>query len=262
MIEGFRIIDAHCHPIAEPDVSIINAYGTPDNTKDVFTEMRNAGLDFCCGSVIKPDKEPKDFSSFARTNAAGYRIEREYPDFYQTGIRINPLFVKDSLAELEKYHKLGVTWVGELVPYSSGYSSYSSPEILEIFSVVRDLGMTVSVHSPDEEDIAKLMENLPGLNVVAAHPGEKPRVMLRVELMKRFPGLYWDLSGTGLFRWGMLKYMVDQCGPEKILFGTDFPICNIAMQIYGVLSEHISDEARVAIFSGNFERLCGRKKQG
>ena len=50
----------------------------PDNTKDFFAEMRNAGLDFCCGSVIKPDKEPRDFSSFARTNAAGYRIERGY----------------------------------------------------------------------------------------------------------------------------------------------------------------------------------------
>ena len=42
MIEGFRIIDAHCHPIAGPDESLINAYGTPDNTKDFFTEMRNA----------------------------------------------------------------------------------------------------------------------------------------------------------------------------------------------------------------------------
>ena len=78
--------------------------------------------------------------------------------------------------------------------------------------------------------------------------------------MKRFPTLHWDISGTGLFRWGMLKYLVDTCGAEKLLFGTDFPICNIAMQIHGVLSEHIPDEARAAIFSGNFDRLCGRGK--
>ena len=181
-----------------------------------------------------------------------------YPDFYQPGIRINPRFVRESIAEVEKYHRLGVSWVGELVPYSSGYDSYSSSEILEIFAVVRDFGMTLSIHPTDNADITRLMENMPGLQVVAAHPGERPNVLERAEMMKRFPGLHWDICGTGLFRWGMLKYLVDQCGAEKLLFGTDFPICNIAMQIYGVLSEHISDEAKKAIFSGNFDRLSGR----
>ena len=32
------------------------------------------------------------------------------------------------------------------------------------------------------------------------------------------------------------------------------------MQIYGVLAEHISDEAKTAIFSGNFKRLSGRNQ--
>lgn len=258
MIEGFRIVDAHCHPIAAPGESLVNAYGTPDNTADFFAEMRTAGVDFCCGSVIKSNPDPKDFSGFARANAEAFRLWKEYPDFYQPGIRINPRFVRESIAEVEKYHRLGVSWVGELVPYSSGYDSYSSPEILEIFAVVRDFGMTLSIHPTDNADIIRLMENMPGLQVVAAHPGERPNVLERAEMMKRFPGLHWDICGTGLFRWGMLKYLVDQCGTEKLLFGTDFPICNIAMQIYGVLGEHISDEARKAIFSGNFDRLSGR----
>ena len=110
----------------------------------------------------------------------------------------------------------------------------------------------------DNADIEKLMTNLPDLNVVAAHPGERNNVLERAEMMKRHKNLYWDLSGTGLFRWGMLRYLVEQCGTEKLLFGTDFPICNISMQVYGVLSERISDEAKAAIFSGNYDRLCGR----
>ena len=259
MIEGFRIVDAHCHPIIDSlDASKINAYKTPDTTAGFISEMRAFGVDFCVGSVIYPVHEPKDFSLFAQTNAAGFELEKQYPDFYQTGIRINPLFIKDSLAELEKYHKQGVTWVGELVPYISGYTSYSSPEILEIFAVARDLKMTVNIHSMDNADIEKLMTNLPDLNVVAAHPGERSNVLERAEMMKRHKNLYWDLSGTGLFRWGMLRYLVEQCGTEKLLFGTDFPICNISMQIYGVLSERISDEAKAAIFSGNYDRLSGR----
>ena len=58
----------------------------------------------------------------------------------------------------------------------------------------------------------------------------------------------------------MLRYMVEQCGAEKLLFGTDFPICNISMQVYGVLSEKISEEAKAAIFSGNYDRLSGRSR--
>ena len=258
MIEGFRIVDAHCHPVSENVNSLVNRYGSPVTAGEFFSEMRSFGIDLCCGSVIKQIKDPQDFSQFAETNEAGFLLEKEYPGFYQTGIRINPLFKKESLAELEKYHRNGVTWLGELVPYMSGYTSYTSPEILEIFAAARDLGMTVNIHTMDADDIDKLMAELPDLKVVAAHPGDGSLVMTHTELLKRHKNLHWDISGTGLFRWGMLRYMVEQCGAEKILFGTDFPICNVSMQIYGVLSERISDEAKAAIFSGNFDRLCGR----
>ena len=258
MIEGFRIVDAHCHPIAENVDSLVNRYGSPVNSKDFFSEMRSFGLDFCCGSVIKSIPSPQDFSEFAACNEAGFQLEKEYPEFYQTGIRINPLFKKESVAEIEKYHKAGVTWIGELVPYMSGYRSYSSPEMLEILAVARDLGMTVNIHTIEDDDIDKLMANLPDLKVIAAHPGDCSQLIAHTEMLKRHKNLYWDISGTGLFRWGMLRYMVEQCGAEKILFGTDFPICNISMQIYGVLSERISDEAKAAIFSGNYDRLSGR----
>ena len=261
MIEGFRIVDAHCHPINDNLAnSKFNAYGSPDNAVDFFADMRAYGMDFCVGSVIRSTKEPVDFTPFAETNAAGFELEEKYSDFYQTGIRINPLFVKDSIAELEKYHKKGVTWIGELVPYMSGYTSISTPEILEIFGVARDMGMTVNIHSPGTEDLDRLMKNLPDLKVVAAHPGERAAVLERTELMKKHKNLHWDISGTVLFRWGMLRYMVEQCGAEKLLFGTDFPICNISMQVYGVLSEKISEEAKAAIFSGNYDRLSGRSR--
>ena len=260
MIEGYRIIDAHCHPIAdEIDGCLVNAYRTPDTEKDFFAEMRAGGIDFCCGSVLQ--SASKDSDELGRTvscNAAAFRLGREYPDYYQPGVCIHSGFVGESIAELEKYHRQGVSWLGEIVPGPHGYTAYSSPAMLEILAAARDLGMTVSIHPTDNEDISRLMENLPDLNVVAAHPGQRPDVLERAEMMRRFPKLHWDLSGTGLFRWGMLKYLVDRCGAEKILFGTDFPICNIAMQIYGVLAEHISDEARTAIFSGNFKRLSGR----
>ena len=107
MIEGYRIVDVHCHPIDDDlERSKFNAYGSPNCTKDFFADMRAEGVDFCVGSVIRVESEPESFAPFAETNASGFELEKKYPDFYQTGIRINPLFVKDSIAELEKYRKI------------------------------------------------------------------------------------------------------------------------------------------------------------
>ena len=73
--------------------------------------------------------------------------------------------------------------------------------------------------------------------------------------MKKYDNIYLDLSGTGLFRFGMLKRLVDQVGAERILFGTDHPICNPAMYVAGVMHERISERNMSLIFSENAKRL-------
>ena len=195
MIEGYYIIDAHCHPAAdEVDGCLVNAYGTPGNEQGFFAEMRSAGIDFCCGSIIRSTPDADNLDGVVKSNAAALRLERTYPDYYQAGIGIQSHFVRESIAEIEKYHKLGVTWLGEIVPRRHGYTAYSSPEMLEILGAARDLGMTVSIHPSNNEDISRLAENLPGLNIIAAHPGQRSDVLERAEMMRRFPNLHWDLD--------------------------------------------------------------------
>lgn len=66
-----------------------------------------------------------------------------------------------------------------------------------------------------------------------------------------------DLSGTGLHRFGMLKLLVEQAGVEKLLLGTDYPICNPRMYVQAVYGEEISDEDRQMIFWRNAARILG-----
>lgn len=255
MIEGFTIIDAHCHPETQECPCFKNPYGHPVNTEEFFAEMNRSGIDHCCGSVVNRLCDPV-WGDFTELNNAGIKLSREWPTYYTPGILVSPKFPEESRRELERLHQeAGLKWVGELVPYLTGYTEYATPEMFSILEVARDLDMVVNFHSTSDEDIEKLMQNMPGLKVVMAHPGETGGIPHRVEMMKKWQNLHWDISGTGLFRWGMLKHIVDNCGTDKLLFGTDFPICSIAMQIYGVLSEHISDDAKAAIFSGNFLRL-------
>jgi len=256
MIEGFEIIDAHCHPIARKLPCHVNHWGAPVTAEEFFAEERSFGVDRCCGSVLGEFPEG-DFGNYRQCNQEALDFAQLENGYCYPGISVHPAFVKESVAEIEKAHKAGFRWVGELVYYKSHYSSYTTPEMMEIFAAARDLGMAVNLHPSKDEEIEFIMENLPDLTLIMAHPGETGGLAHRAELLKRYKNLHWDICGTGLFRWGMLKFLVNSCGAEKLLFGTDFPICSIPMQIYGVLGERIPEDAKKAIFSGNFRRITG-----
>jgi predicted TIM-barrel fold metal-dependent hydrolase len=74
---------------------------------------------------------------------------------------------------------------------------------------------------------------------------------------ENYENVYLDISGTGLFRWNMLRHAVDICGSEKLLFGSDFPICSAAMNLQGALAEHLSDAEFDNVLCKNFKRLMG-----
>ncbi len=79
--------------------------------------------------------------------------------------------------------------------------------------------------------------------------------MAKLDLLRRHSNAYLDICGTGLFRYGMLKYGVDQVGAERFLFGTDFPVCSVGMQVGGVMTEDLTPAERQAIFADNAKRL-------
>lgn len=77
--------------------------------------------------------------------------------------------------------------------------------------------------------------------------------------MKKHENLCLDLSGTGLFRYGVLKYLIREVGADRILFGTDYPICNPRMYVEAIYGEEITEEERELVFHGNAERILGQK---
>ncbi len=115
--------------------------------------------------------------------------------------------------------------------------------------------MPINIHCSDLEVIENVLKNFPSLALVLAHPEDVDNAKKRFELIAKYPNAYIDISGTGLFRWNMLRYAVNLCGSEKILFGSDFPICSPGMNLGGVLSEHLTENERENIFYRNFERL-------
>ncbi len=48
-----------------------------------------------------------------------------------------------------------------------------------------------------------------------AHPGEYTTFMEHLARMQKYENAYLDISGTGLFRYGMLRYGIDKVGQTE-----------------------------------------------
>ena len=247
------IIDAHIHPFIDQKNSIA-PFGSPVSLDEFMAELKHSGFDRVCGSVLIPHR--CTFEDVRQANRIALKIRERYPDFYIPGLQVHGDDPEGSCRELETmYHDHQVRWIGELVHYLMGTGEYNLPGMCRIFETARDLGMPVNIHCGDLSVVEDILKNFPSLPLILAHPGDMSMVKDRLALIRKYPNACIDISGTGLFRWGMLRYAVDQCGSEKILFGTDFPVCSAAMNLGGVLGEHLTDTEKENILGRNFLRL-------
>ena len=200
---------------------------------------------------------PTVWDKIKHDNNVALELKEYYGDFYIPGFHIHPEFIEESIAEIDFMKKNGFRIIGELVPYKMGYSYYNSPELGKLVDYATEKGMIISIHTmPDEDDLDAFLFAHPNATIIAAHPGELKRLLRNIERLKRYPNYYLDLSGSGMARHGMIKRVIDEVGANRILFGSDFPICNPAMFLGGVLLDDlISQKDKQLILAENAKRL-------
>lgn len=257
----YEMIDFHTHPYVDTANSICYY---KDRCKmpsaQVKEYLTGLGITKICGSVLDNSVKAPKWSDIARMNDEAIAAKAFYGEFYELGFHVHAGFVDESLKEIERMEKLGAKLVGELIPYSHGWD-YGAAGFEEILKALDEKDMVVSFHStygaPNcAGDIDRMVERHPKITFVAAHPGEKDSYMRHLERMKRFENYYLDLSGTGLFRFGMLAYGVSEMGSERFLFGSDFSVCDPSMYIASIATDpFLSEEEKRNIFSGNAKRI-------
>lgn len=257
----FKIIDFHTHPFIEEKNNIC-AHKEYCNmsAENTVRDMKALGITKICGSVIDVPKSDDEctFSKIRSNNDTALKLREMYGDFYIPGFHVHPFYVDESLHEIERMSALGVNLIGELVPYLDGWSDYSDERFSVLLKEAGRRGMVVSLHSSGENEMDDMVKRHPDVVFVMAHPGEYREFMRHVERMKYSENYYLDLSGYGIFRHGMLRHAIDAFGADRILFGSDFPTCNPAMYIGGVLLDNlITDTEREKILYLNAKRLLG-----
>ncbi len=260
-MKNYRIIDFHTHPFTAEHSNICQhkeyCNMSIENTK---RDLQKIGVEKICGSVIgflTADK-PYTFDDVRAVNDEALRLREAYGEFYYPGLHIHPKFVKESIAEIERFNKLGFRLVGELVPYLQDWSDYSQPAVFEILEAAEAYKMVVSVHSMGEDEMDKMVKRFKNLKIVAAHPGERREFLRHLKRMEMSENYYLDTSGTGVFRHGVLRHGIDEFGVERFLYGSDYPVCNPAAFIGAVALDFLlSEEEKEAILYKNAQRLLG-----
>lgn len=246
------VIDAHMHPYLAHDRNF--AFHVPETFEEFFSVQQSAGITFSCGSFNIPGAG-KDPEKLLLCNQKVLDVQEKYPAHFYPGCNVSPLLPKESCAEMEKFHARGFRWIGELAAYIMGYEKYSLPGMKMILDLAANLDMPVTLHPSTLDDLDQLLKDFPKTKIVIAHPESSWGISAMYQLAAKHENMFIDLSGSGLFRMGMLRRGVDVMGSERILFGTDYPICNPAMNVAGVLFEDLSEVERQNILYRNFLKL-------
>lgn len=259
---SFEIIDFHTHPFLDASQNICSHKDVIkmdyNHTLNVYKEL---GVSKICGSVIKPNNKVTDFSCIKENNNIALKLKEIYGEFYIPGFSVNPDFLEDSLKEIERMHSLNINLMGELVPYFDNWqNNYASCNFDEILNVAGKYNMVVNLHSMDNDALDEMVKKHKDVIFVAAHPGEYNDFMRHIERQKFSENYYLDISGYGIFRYGMLKRAVDAFSCERIIFGSDYPTCNPGMYIGGVLNDNLlTDTQKEKILSLNAKKILNIK---
>ncbi len=263
---NYEIIDFHTHPFFEREHNICAYDEYCDmNAQNTKRDLNALGITKICGSVISRVREKNVTFEYVKSlNDQALKLKEFYGDFYEVGFHVHPNFVKQSILEIERMHKLGVKLIGELVPYMHGWSDYSLPAFSEILEVAQHYNMVVSFHTGDEEyhktQIDEMVRRHRNLTLVAAHPCDGVPFEAHLKRMEMSDNYYLDLSGGKTYRHGLLKYGVTRIGADRFLYGSDFPICSASAFLATVKDEFlISEEDKQKILYKNAKKILGLK---
>ena len=260
------IIDVHAHlPVRQgPDVSGFHwqLMSLPEgniSAEDVAGVLRKSPIDKMIISSFGANMGP----TMAGTRAGNRQVAeliRKYPDQFYGYCSVNPHYLAESLEEMDyTVRESGFIGIGEVCPHVLNFEM-DSPEVRAIITKAIELDVPLNLHSSEPEHfqaIAKLAAEYPAANIIMAHFGGFRFWRDGIEQIKDCDNVWADCSAWVLFTAGAFESTVRKIGAERVLFGTDFPICDLDMAVYKLTHSGLSDKDCELISSGNAIELFG-----
>ena len=150
----------------------------------------------------------------------------------------HPLAEEKALDDLKKARDMGFRGIGEILPAIQGFSM-RDPHWLKIVEFAVDTGWPINFHVSEPvgrphpgqvptpfEDFHWLAETYPELKMILAHWGGLiPFYELNEHFRKSFTNVWYDVAASPLlYDTKVFRAVVDIVGPDKVLYGSDYPL--------------------------------------
>jgi len=265
MVHGkFRAVDAHCH--IYPEKIALHAVAGTDNfyglnsvydgrVSTLLEEGEKAGIDrFVVQSVATTPKQVKSINEFIAQEVG------RYPGRL-TGLGTLHPDSADIAGDVRHLMELGLHGV-KLHPDIQRFK-IDDYRCLKIYELCEREGLPILMHTGDfrydysnPNRLLPVMKIYTGLTVVGAHFGGWSVWKQACEQLAHLPNLYVDCSSSFPFmERKRAKELMTAFGPERVLFGTDYPMWPMADELETLFSMDLSDEEYGAVLYGNAARV-------
>ncbi len=183
-----------------------------------------------------------------------------------------------AVAELERAARAGAVGLGEVMPDGQGLDLDRPEAIAPVLEVAARLGLFVVVHASEPvghqypgkgtvwpQRLEKLYTAFPAVRFVFAHlGGGLPFYALMPEVKAALVNAWFDTAALPLlYRPEAVRLAALAAGPERLLFGTDFPLVNYGRMFDYLGRAGLSPREEPAglrgFFGENARRLLGLK---
>lgn len=239
------IIDFHTHVDEAP------AFGWIDPPEKVVALLDAAGIDRAVIMTYTdlPGLNPDALEYIADAAA-------QFPDRLIPFVRLNPNYRDEMPGLLERAVALGIRGV-KLHPTTT-LAHPAGDATVALLRRCGELGLPALFHCGDDpyttpETIGLAAEAAPDCRIVLGHMGGYLHVEEAIDEAARRPNLHLETSAMPYPRW--IAAAVERVGPERVVFGSDGPGCNPALELEKIRRLGLGEAVEERVLGGNARDL-------
>jgi len=174
-------------------------------------------------------------------------------------------FDREAAAEAERCLEAGFSGIGELAFYQSGIDDKTLDKLAPLMEICRDKDLPLMIHTNEPvghiypgktpntlKQIYNLLQRFPQNKIVLAHWGGGIFFynLLKKEVQESLKNVYFDTAASPfLYDPKIYWYAKEIIGPDKILFGSDFPLLKPA--------RYFKELENCGLSKSEIESICG-----
>lgn len=246
------IIDAHAHIDESPE------FGWFDPPEVLLAEMDHAGID---KAVVMTYADVPGINRDALQYLA--RALSRYPGRFYAYARINPFYGAEAVQLLDEAITNGFKGL-KLHPESVLAHPYHEAT-LRVIRRAAERRAPVLFHCGDEAlslplQVARAAELVPEATIIMGHMGGYFHVPDAILAAERLDNLILETSAMPYP--AHIREAVRRIGAERVIFGSDGPGCNPALEVRKVRMAGLSDRDLAKVLGENMELLLDRVDHG